>query len=167
MGCDNDPLTVARNDTNFNPRTPVGCDQRAAAYNQTVAQFQSTHPSGVRRRVRSLRPYIGNISIHAPQWGATSRPRYRCAGRWNFNPRTPVGCDPNTTADPVDCFDFNPRTPVGCDVHGGHQFAIIPYFNPRTPVGCDSSASHSSRLIRYFNPRTPVGCDAPGYLVAG
>ena len=58
----------ARHD--FNPRTPVGCDDaHDGAY------------------------HAGDISIHAPQWGAT---RFVC---WvislitDFNPRTPVGCD--------------------------------------------------------------------------
>ena len=55
--------------------------------------FQSTHPSGVRLQQDVGAPQFGNISIHAPQWGATrgsgggaGTPRY-------FNPRTPVGCD--------------------------------------------------------------------------
>ena len=58
-----------------------------------LQEFQSTHPSGVRRG----RPDDGGnriqISIHAPQWGAT-RPRKGSAVVWcDFNPRTPVGCD--------------------------------------------------------------------------
>ena len=37
---------------------------------------------------------FGDISIHAPQWGATRDANSCwCCGR-NFNPRTPVGCDP-------------------------------------------------------------------------
>ena len=38
-------------------------------------QFQSTHPSGVRRNGKLRMIYGYNISIHAPQWGATDRPR--------------------------------------------------------------------------------------------
>ena len=33
------------------------------------------------------------ISIHAPQWGATRRDDPACRRHANFNPRTPVGCD--------------------------------------------------------------------------
>ena len=80
-------------DNHFNPRTPVGCDDTKPA-NTVGPIFQSTHPSGVRpsvppmtsashyfnprtpvgcdtvaRRFHNLR----NISIHAPQWGATFR----------------------------------------------------------------------------------------------
>ena len=54
----------------FNPRTPVGCDRDVSDDNT-----------------------LQNISIHAPQWGAT-RARLRYVRRVQyFNPRTPVGCD--------------------------------------------------------------------------
>ena len=76
----------------FNPRTPVGCDMSPI---QTLCgnAFQSTHPSGVRLKTRIFGLYCNhfnprtpvgcdntfmlpaksdrNISIHAPQWGAT------------------------------------------------------------------------------------------------
>ena len=56
--------------SHFNPRTPVGCDD----------QFLPLR-------------HAGGISIHAPQWGATtSRYHYRKRTGY-FNPRTPVGCD--------------------------------------------------------------------------
>ena len=85
----------AKASTNFNPRTPVGCDlhipghgtfsypisihapQWGATNNATNAIlnhiFQSTHPSGVRPPRRRRARIIHAISIHAPQWGATSR----------------------------------------------------------------------------------------------
>ena len=87
--------------SNFNPRTPVGCDSRNRRLKQDK-RFQSTHPSGVRRRFHLLPKPRGNfnprtpvgcdlfpfhdkhrdrISIHAPQWGAT-RPNARFA-RWS------------------------------------------------------------------------------------
>ena len=56
--------------------------------------FQSTHPSGVRLLFVS-RPRCGRqISIHAPQWGATAAGMVTVVFL-NFNPRTPVGCDPS------------------------------------------------------------------------
>ena len=81
------------NTGNFNPRTPVGCDVQWALTYSTSWIFQSTHPSGVRPYARGLcrapshfnpRTPVGcdfwrvaegvndAISIHAPQWGATS-----------------------------------------------------------------------------------------------
>ena len=78
-------------------------------------EFQSTHPSGVRLRVRHRSEYHHLISIHAPQWGATQHsgaascripisihapqwgatipPRVSWSKPAHFNPRTPVGCD--------------------------------------------------------------------------
>ena len=80
----------------------------------STAEFQSTHPSGVRRttspgtaQVIYFNPRtpvgcdgncpivvaLGEISIHAPQWGATRTERRAEPSRGHFNPRTPVGCD--------------------------------------------------------------------------
>ena len=60
----------------------------------TAMQFQSTHPSGVRHVKKRVRICGWSISIHAPQWGATGRESNRGPPGKNFNPRTPVGCDP-------------------------------------------------------------------------
>ena len=83
---------------NLNPRTPVGCDGIRSLARLFSYIFQSTHPSGVRRpstrRASPTRHFnprtpvgcdvpvlvlacIGDrISIHAPQWGATTRVKY-------------------------------------------------------------------------------------------
>ena len=55
----------------FNPRTPVGCDENGVDSAQMRLIFQSTHPSGVRRTVFDHLRHGIRISIHAPQWGAT------------------------------------------------------------------------------------------------
>ena len=55
----------------FNPRTRVGCD----GYFSLIAGncwFQSTHPCGVRPHQTKLR-VVGQVSIHAPVWGATNQ----------------------------------------------------------------------------------------------
>ena len=54
----------------FNPRTHMGCDTRSTAELDSQAQFQSTHPHGVRP---AYNPAYSNQS--------------------NFNPRTHMGCD--------------------------------------------------------------------------
>ena len=84
---------------NFNPRTPVGCDQEVRAQTLKLLQFQSTHPSGVRPA----------LCFHP-------------SGAMDFNPRTPVGCDPTGLKISHRDTDFNPRTPVGCD--GAWDFTI-------------------------------------------
>ena len=112
------PLLAYRR-RDFNPRTPVGCDLDRYDMNRLAVEFQSTHPSGVRRgywrvhmdndlfqsthpsgvrqRVRHLGRQSVAISIHAPQWGATGRLPQGRSCTMNFNPRTPVGCDPAST----------------------------------------------------------------------
>ena len=164
----------------FNPRTPVGCDDRrqgehhrpgisihAPQWSATcpsssllvlVIVFQSTHPSGVRRApITKVR-----------------QARY-------FNPRTPVGCDRPERASLRRRTDFNPRTPVGCDppkwgqgratcrisIHAPQWGATVPARRgprPRTisihaPQWGATRVSGRVRRTAYFNPRTPVGCD--------
>ncbi len=125
----------------FNPRTPVGCDD------------------GCECRTQS-----GEISIHAPQWGATCNHNFvtyqNCgisihAPQWGATTCSATRITRNT--------HFNPRTPVGCDRLGFEPRLYRTYFNPRTPVGCDRPPRARPRTPRYFNPRTPVGCDRYGY----
>ena len=86
-----------------------------------TSSFQSTHPSGVRLVGQQQLGGLVDISIHAPQWGATIWFYPRLSGFIDFNPRTPVGCDaegkPNNPRDNY----FNPRTPVGCDTSDVNQ----------------------------------------------
>ena len=93
MGCDHGVPRYGHARVYFNPRTPVGCDVSDSTAKSTANLFQSTHPSGVRLKTLILprnadvfqsthpsgvRRAMGvdvfdmlNISIHAPQWGAT------------------------------------------------------------------------------------------------
>ena len=91
VGCDMRYHSITPVRCNFNPRTPVGCAP-VQKYSTTVSKFQSTHPSGVRRRTMHCEP---------------RRPY--------FNPHTPVGCDITHGTQPTRPCYFNPRTPVGCD----------------------------------------------------
>ena len=66
-------LTIIGLPFHFNPRTPVGCDSNGQYRPKTPDAFQSTHPSGVRHATLAAYQITLNISIHAPQWGATRR----------------------------------------------------------------------------------------------
>ena len=103
--------------TDFNPRTPVGCDWVMVPPVVMLPRFQSTHPSGVRQ------------SFHIPLWAAASFQSTHPSGV-----RRPTACNACTTAK-----YFNPRTPVGCDTGGPQARRPDADFNPRTPVGCDRS----------------------------
>ena len=64
------PSRRPASDVYFNPRTPVGCDTRVAESGASedisihAPQWGATGDRGATAR-------DGNISIHAPQWGAT------------------------------------------------------------------------------------------------
>ena len=129
----------------FQSTHPSGVRQRGHGFLLKGSLFQSTHPSGVRHLQLSHLTYRFEISIHAPQWGAT-----------------------NTRLSALPCLGhFNPRTPVGCDRNGWCPRSPQPHFNPRTPVGCDSLLIISLRTGHHFNPRTPVGCDEIIHAVGG
>ena len=51
VGCDQMPRRQRQSAWNFNPRTPVGCDPFEWVPNLEGSVFQSTHPSGVRLAV--------------------------------------------------------------------------------------------------------------------
>ena len=71
-------------------RGAIGAIQYVAGY---VTKFQSTHPRGVRRDGQPPDCRCGDVSIHAPAWGATALLRGELPGLCGFNPRTRVGCD--------------------------------------------------------------------------
>ena len=178
-----------RNHPRFQSTHPSGVRLLRRQIRVIAGEFQSTHPSGVRLLVFDPCGLFGDISIHAPQWGATLSARGRQAGRAYFNPRTPVGCDCCVVRLMTACRYFNPRTPVGCDnrysvcsvlrkisIHAPQWGATRSSrsstprredFNPRTPVGCDRASSSAWRRRSNFNPRTPVGCDATPQPTAG
>ena len=71
----------------------AGCDMAKNKAANKPAQFQSTHPRGVRLA-----------------YCVTKEKEI------NFNPRTREGCDERTTRSRLSPPDFNPRTREGCDM---------------------------------------------------
>ena len=156
----------------FNPRTPVGCDA-VCVITMATDLFQSTHPSGVRRADGQGRGRPLQISIHAPQWGATGSGSCDCCC-WLFQSTHPSGV---RLGDGGETWrhrsHFNPRTPVGCDRPTGTSRRTPPYFNPRTPVGCDDNHLHReirSRRFQSTHPSgvrpTPAGCTVKHYQIS-
>ena len=62
---------LTRRDSNFNPRTHMGCDTLQPSGRGPRLLFQSTHPHGVRQIPNCYIRDRKEISIHAPTWGAT------------------------------------------------------------------------------------------------
>ena len=126
----------------FNPRTPVGCDSTIRGRLMATWLFQSTHPSGVRQPFLPRVKMHVEISIHAPQWGATPRATPRQWSTPDFNPRTPVGCDRGRYGLVCPSAIFQSTHPSGVrPAEMGPRPRNLPDFNPRTPVGCDGSRS--------------------------
>ena len=143
--------------------------------------FQSTHPSGVRPQWHGRYHRRQLISIHAPQWGATRKPRRGNPILGHFNPRTPVGCDHvERTLDLGRAISIHApqwgatiqrvhvNLPLAISIHAPQWGAtVINYgwpghniFQSTHPSGVRPSRNqHPWESRRYFNPRTPVGCD--------
>ena len=147
------------------------------------SEFQSTHPSGVRRGVRRTgwrrcryfnpRTPVGcdghkkppvrvvGISIHAPQWGATVLVRAPRgverisihAPQWGATRASPTLWTASR--------HFNPRTPVGCDRRPRAKSFLPPISIHAPQWGATFQIIRAAECFTYFNPRTPVGCDRP------
>ena len=102
---------------------------------------------------------MGNlISIHAPQWGATSMCQRPCLTMLNFNPRTPVGCDRASTRRPYRNSHISIHAPQwGATTLRVRCREVLSNFNPRTPVGCDFFGWRSVRLPMRFQSTHPSG----------
>ena len=75
------------------------------------------------------------ISIHAPQWGATSH-----GFRFEVNP-----------------YDFNPRTPVGCDVLSSVAVSPVRGFQSTHPSGVRPTPAVHQSLPLIFQSTHPSG----------
>ena len=145
--------------------------------------FQSTHPRGVRRDGQPPDCRCGDVSIHAPAWGATEIPEGVRIQAECFNPRTRVGCDAryDEVMDALGQFqsthprgvrlgkkyhllpavEFQSTHPRGVRLPLGVYGFVWSRFQSTHPRGVRPGASglrHTYR--RGFNPRTRVGCDA-------
>ena len=147
------PLTRS----NFNPRTPVGCDAFASNATAQTNTFQSTHPSGVRPESRRSVDAVPDISIHAPQWGATRR-GVEAGQHQSISIHAPQwGATSGIRSRPRSMMYFNPRTPVGCDMPRSKTTSTTRHFNPRTPVGCDANRADTTRPATVFQSTHPSG----------
>ena len=99
------------------------------------AEFQSTHPRGVRHEYETFDDADDFVSIHAPAWGATGSRYVEYLRYLGFNPRTRVGCDPYMLRQYEIKLGFNPRTRVGCDQGEENPFASFPTFQSTHPRG--------------------------------
>ena len=142
----------------FNPRTPVGCDVgRPSPRRSCLPNFNPRTPVGCDRAQAFERVLDDAISIHAPQWGATSGRCPRSFHWRHFNPRTPVGCDSVAVPPGFSRASFQSTHPSGVRPVSTPQYLRLPNFNPRTPVGCDTPYTGAGRRARGFQSTHPSG----------
>ena len=147
----------------------------------SLHQFQSTHPSGVRHVGKHV--VVGVvISIHAPQWGATTQ-GLLMASPALFQSTHPSGVRQTVLVQFYDLLvisihapqwgatsmsrhhvpgrDFNPRTPVGCDDITATLFGVSGKFQSTHPSGVRLCGRFSTRFTVVFQSTHPSGVRPP------
>ncbi len=70
-GATGKPVLAPVATSGFNPRAHVGRDKIRRLSKLKKVRFQSTRPRGARQNTPSFKIEKGQVSIHAPTWGAT------------------------------------------------------------------------------------------------
>ena len=122
--------------TNFNPRTPVGCDCTVEPQYRFSFLFQSTHPSGVRLGIESVASVAQQFqSTHPSGVRPQSFKYWRFIG--SFQSTHPSGVRRVTVSTSFANCSFQSTHPSGVRRHSHLGAKNVKNFNPRTPVGCD------------------------------
>ncbi len=188
VGCDSVFAVRIITSGYFNPRTPVGCDVSIQAQPPVEYQFQSTHPSGVRRVAGLHADRQVGISIHAPQWGATAGLKFARrldvisihAPQWGATPNAkpsfsrsafqsthPSGVRLDGSKPSAAHFIFQSTHPSGVRLPDRSHLQMFHVISIHAPQwGATKPHGAPSRLSTHFNPRTPVGCDHM-FLIGG
>ena len=126
----------------FNPRARVGRDLIFDELHTYPDSFQSTRPRGA-RRLRHAPEAVGEVSIHAPAWGATPasrRLRSRCC---RFNPRARVGRDLRAYGNGPQVTLFQSTRPRGARLDPDHVSSNRQKFQSTRPRGARLSTSYT------------------------
>ena len=106
---------------------------------------------------------LQTISIHAPQWGATSR-RCPCSHRRNdFNPRTPVGCDVQLMLLVKWATKFQSTHPSGVRPGGDREKTISALFQSTHPSGVRPVEYRIGDTVKPFQSTHPSGVRLPSH----
>ena len=144
----------------FNPRTPVGCDRHAVGMAQRGQHFNPRTPVGCDRRDQYPISWTDDISIHAPQWGATVRSSYQSYQAHVFQSTHPSGVRPSQARQNAMLTYISIHAPQWGATRRTQASTHAPLpFQSTHPSGVRPFITASNRLSGDFNPRTPVGCD--------
>ncbi len=185
----------------FNPRARVGRDSLGQSAPFHTTMFQSTRPRGARRarrryplrirsfqstRPRGARPlkvhavnmagqvsihapawgatritphhgFHGSVSIHAPAWGATVYSRYYNNISTSFNPRARVGRDTSASILYLTSASFQSTRP-----RGARLSRALPVRGCRV-VSIHAPAWGATSRVFHIQPLLPVSIHAPAW----
>ena len=130
--------SIAATTTRFNPRSHTGSDAQEVFHQQR-----------------------GDVSIHAPAWGATGR-RSLCRGHRSVSTHAPTRGATRTFEKPTKANLFQSTLP-----HGERRISVAVRtlcrrFNPRSHTGSDTSGNRTHQPRHRFNPRSHTGSDRRG-----
>ena len=144
--------------TRFNPRARVGRDLLNDRRIAWLNEFQSTRPRGARRLGIGGLSHDGDVSIHAPAWGATVNRRWRGCRMIRFNPRARVGRDAIPRLPGHGTAAVSIHAPAwGATCTGGVLSPPGACFNPRARVGRDPARLRSVYSTGTFQSTRPRG----------
>ena len=144
----------------FNPRTPVGCDCRDANSSTYSRNFNPRTPVGCDGSIDGSCDGLG-ISIHAPQWGATTDTT-RIIETIEISIHAPQWGATYTIPDArFSRRKFQSTHPSGVRPAACEFLEVAIGISIHAPQwGATRKKVRSIYANSYFNPRTPVGCDA-------
>ena len=99
----------------------------------------------------------GEVSIRAPAWGATTVGHPRCGVVASFNSRSRVGSDRIIPAEYARSIGFNSRSRVGSDPRSTAQPGVVAGFNSRSRVGSDAFSPFKPMESAWFQFALPRG----------
>ena len=157
-GCDDREAAERTGRDHFNPRTPCGVRHQHPQSRGAARSFQSTHPLRGATRSTSCYSRLKKFQSTHPLRGATVRDGARHDQRVDFNPRTPCGVRPSSSASAQTSTGFQSTHPLrGATYKCIHILHYTAHFNPRTPCGVRRENLIKEKSMGNFNPRTPCG----------
>ena len=157
VGCDGTAAPSARADPGFNPRTRVGCDFTVTPTRIIYGQVSIHAPAWGATRILHHFFEVRKVSIHAPAWGATTSKTFAILSAQVSIHAPAWGATSRRWQAGYPVFCFNPRTRVGCDAANPYLERQTSSFNPRTRVGCDFKLPLDVGIISKFQSTHPRG----------
>ena len=113
VGCDTGRIAARGRRIYFNPRTPQGARLKSGEERGLKPKFQSTHPAWGATFILLLLFFLFRFQSTHPAWGATCG-IYLCLDTPRISIHAPrVGCDAFEMQPERALPHFNPRTPRG------------------------------------------------------